>query len=527
MNPELFIDNFAGGGGASTGIERALGRAVDYAINHNPAALDLHKLNHPDTIHLCEDVWQINPAELCKGRPVGLVWLSPDCKHFSKAKGGKPVEKKIRGLAWVAVRWAKSVRPRIIMLENVEEFQDWGPLLSDNRPDPSRKGLTFRRFVGTLRNLGYNVQWRELVAADYGAPTTRKRLFLIARCDGQPIVWPEPTHSAKPGEPDMFSPALHPWRTAAECIDWSLPCPSIFERRRPLAEATLRRIAMGLKRYVIEAKEPFIVCCNHSGDGFRGQSLQEPMCTITAARDAHGLVIPQLVGIDNKSSGPSSVWPVDSPLRTITLENRFALASAFLKRDFGQSIGQPVDAPAPTATTSNHTSLVTAFLAKHYGGIVGHKPDRPIGTVTSIDHHSVCTAFLSKFYGTNIGSDLRQPLPTITANGQHIAEVRAFLIKYYGCGCGQKLTEPLDTVTTRDRFGLVTIHGIDYQIADIGLRMLTPRELMLAQGFPPSYILTGTKSQQVAMIGNSVCPPLAEALVRANYAEQRQEEATA
>jgi DNA (cytosine-5)-methyltransferase 1 len=450
----IVVDNFAGGGGASTGIEAA-GLRVDYAINHDPASIEMHAANHPWTEHLCEDVWNVKPGELCGGREVDLAWFSPDCKHHSKAKGGKPVDKKIRGLAWVAVRWAKEARPRVIILENVEEFADWGPLV-DGRPDPERRGLTFRRFVGNLRGLGYQVEWRELVAANYGAPTTRKRLFLVARCDGAPIVWPEPTHASPRHlrENNSPLPPRAPWRMAAECIDWDIPCPSIFERDRSLVDSTLRRLALGVKRFVIEAAEPFIVVCNHAG-GFRGQGLNEPLRTITAARDATGLVVPYLVGIDNKSSGAGCAWPIDGPARTITLENR----------------------------------------------------------------HALCAAFLTKFYGTSIGSDMRIPMPVITGGGQHIAEVRAFLVKYYDTGVGQSLREPMHTITTRDRLGLVTVAGVDYQLADLGLRMLTPRELALAQGFPTEYILTGSKSNQVARIGNSVCPPVAEALVRANCLE--------
>lgn len=471
----LIIDNFAGGGGASTGIERAIGRPVDLAINHSRHAIIIHRLNHPETVHLCEDLWDVDPKKAISGHyigngqqdlfaetagcasrlrlglPVGLAWFSPDCTHFSKAKGGKPRKKRIRGLAWTVTRWAKEVQPRIICLENVEEFKEWGPLTKENKPCPLRKGKTFARWRRKLESLGYEVEAKTLKACDYGAPTSRKRLFLVARRDGQPITWPNPTHG--PGR-------SYPHRAAAECIDWSLPCPSIFERTKPLAEATLKRIAMGIKRYVLDSGDPFIIgyhAPKHDND-FRGQPLTEP-------------------------------------LRTQTAENRFA--------------------------------LVAPFLAKHYGGVIGQPMGKPIGTVTTIDHHSLVTAFLSKFYGTNIGSDMREPMPTVTGGGQHIAEVRAFLVKYYGCSLAQPVNAPLDTVTTKDRFGLVTVAGQDYQIVDIGLRMLTPRELARAQGFPEDYILTGTKSQQIAMIGNSVCPPIAEALVRANYTEQGREEATA
>ncbi len=442
----LIIDNFAGGGGASTGIEMALGRPVDIAVNHDARALEMHRANHPHTMHLCEGVFAVKPAAVCAGRPVDLAWFSPDCRHFSKAKGGRPADKKVRGLAWVAVRWAREVRPAVIVLENVEEFQTWGPLGPDGRPDARRRGLTFRRFIGNLRGLGYTVDWRELVAADYGAPTTRKRLFLIARCDGRAIVWPEPTHGAVETT-DLFG-HRRPWRTAAECIDWSLPCPSIFERTRPLADATLRRIAQGIRRFVIESPQPFIC------------------------------------GIDNKSSGPGSVWPTLSPLTTITTENRHA--------------------------------VVVPSIVKNYGGVVGHPVDRPLGTVTTVDHHALCAAFLSKFYNTTVGSDLRAPVPTVTSTGQHLAEVRAFLVKYYGTGGGQRMTEPMATITTKDRLGLVTVLGEQYQIADIGLRMLQPHELFLAQGFPAEYRLVGTKTDQVRLCGNSVSPPVAEAIIRAN-----------
>ena len=419
---------------------------------------------------------------MCAGRSVALAWFSPDCRHHSRAKGGKPKDKRIRGLAWVTVKWAKLVRPRVIILENVREFEDWGPLLANDQPDPTRKGLTFRRFVGNLSGLGYQVEWRVLDAARFGAPTHRKRLFLIARCDGRPIEWPSPTHGPRLSR-SLFEKELQPYRTAAECIDWHQPCPSIFERKRPLAEKTLARIAAGIRRYVIESQEPFIVTCNHDG-GFRGQSTREPMKTITAARDAHGLVVPSVVEIDNKSNGNNRALSIGRPLTTIVKENRHA--------------------------------LVTAFLAKHFGGVVGQRVDRPAGTVTAKDHHSLVAAHLTKFYGTNVGADLRKPLPTVTGGGQHLAEVRAFLVKYYGTAKGQSLRDPMHTVTSKDRLGLVTVEGVDYAITDIGMRMLNPRELARAQGFPDSYVLTGTKSNQVAKIGNSVCPPVVEALVRAN-----------
>lgn len=431
---ELIVDSFAGGGGASTGIEMATGRSPDIAVNHDPEAIAMHAANHPTTKHFCESVWTVDPKMVCGGRKVALAWFSPDCKHFSKAKGGKPVEKKIRGLAWVVVRWAKAVKPRVIILENVEEFQDWGPLLDDGRPCPLRRGLTFRRWIGQLRASGYQVETRELRAMDYGAPTSRKRLFVIARSDGLPIVWPEPTHG----------PGRLPYRTAAECISWDIPCPSIFERTRPLAEATQRRIARGIRRYVVEAADPFIVPLTHQGD--------------------------------------DRAYPIDEPMRTVTGAHRGELALV-----------------TPTVTAVDHHSLVqTSLMLKLRGGL---------------DDHQVTA------------QDLRRPAPTVTAGGTHLAEVRAFLVKYYGTDQAPQLRLPLDTITSHDRFGLVVVRGQLYVIDDIGMRMLWPRELFRAQSFPDSYqiqiLYFGkplSKTAQVRMVGNSVPPVMAEALVRAQFA---------
>jgi len=487
----LIIDSFAGGGGASCGIEAALGRCVDIAINHDREALAMHAANHPTTRHLREDVWQVDPREACAGRPVDLAWFSPDCKHFSKAKGGKPVEKRIRGLAWVAVRWAKTVRPRVIILENVEEFAQWGPLLADGTPCPLRKGLTFRRFVGSLRNLGYAIDWQELVAADYGAPTSRKRLFLIARCDGLPIVWPEPSHDRwrRGGMPK--------WRAAAECIDWSIPCPSIFERKRPLADATLRRIARGVMRYVVNAAEPFIVPLTHHGDA-RTHSIDDPLPTITGAnRGELALCAPTLINTRNgeREGQAPRVRDIRDVYPTVTAQG-------------------------------SQGALVAAFLAKHYGGVVGSDLRDPVATVTATDHNALVAAYLMKLRGDNIGQDARSPLQTISAQGTHFAEVRAFLVAYYGNDKdGASLHDPMRTLTAKERFGLVTVHGEEYAIVDIGMRMLRPRELFLAQGFPADYRIDIefdgkplTKTAQVRMCGNSVSPPCAEAMVRANLA---------
>lgn len=536
--PPLLIDSFAGGGGASLGIEMALGRSPDIAINHDPEALAMHVANHPSSRHYQTSVWDVDPIEACAGRPVDLMWLSPDCTFHSKARGAKPFRerdpaRRRRGLAWVAVRWAKTVRPRVIALENVEEFADWGPLLDDGRPCPQRRGLTFRRFVKQLQNLGYAVDWQELRAADYGTPTTRKRLFLIARCDGGEIVWPEPTH-------DQYGRGgLAKWRAAAECIDWSLPCPSIFDRDRPLAENTLRRIARGIQRFVIDAAEPFIIPVTHHGDT-RGQSTREPLRTVTAAqRGEHALVTPFVASLahgDHARSPGIRCTGIDDPLRTIHAGGgNHALIAPFLVPRYGERPAQTprthdMVAPMPTIVPdSNQGALVAAFLAKHNGGheATGTPLNRPTDTITARDHHSLVASHLIKLKGTaRDGQPVDTPLHTVQAGGNHYAEVRAFLIKFYSeGGQWQDLREPMHTIPTKDRLGLVTIHGEPYAIVDIGMRMLQPRELFRAQGFPDSYVIdpmfngrTLTKTAQVRMCGNSVCPPVAAAIVRANVA---------
>lgn len=504
LNQEIIVDNFAGGGGASTGIELALGRHVDIAINHDPEAVAMHQANHPQTRHYCESVWEVNPREVEPGRKIGLLWLSPDCKHFSKAKGGKPVEKKIRGLAWVALRWAAIRQPRVIMLENVEEFITWGPLAEGQdgklRPCPKNKGREFKAFVNALKRHGYDVDWKELRASDYGTPTIRKRLFLVARRDGLPIVWPEVTHG-NPEHSWVKKGKLKPWRTAADhVIDWTIVCPSIFERSRPLADATCRRIAKGIMRYVVNTDKPFIVNTRNGerdGQQPRVRSVDDPYWTVTSQGSQGALIAPVLTECANTSS--PRCMPAGEPLRTQCAQVK-----------------------------GGHHALVTAFMAKHYGGVVGHelKVD-PVHTITASDHNSLVTSNLIKMRGDNVGSSDYEPVPTISAGGTHHAEVRAFLIKYYGADQDPRLEEPLHTVTTKDRYGLVTVNGEDYEIADIGMRMLTPRELFRAQGFPDSYIigddplqgLTLTKTSQVRMCGNSVCPPVAAALVRANLAD--------
>ncbi|WP_076707346.1 DNA cytosine methyltransferase [Yersinia enterocolitica] len=607
---EIIVDNFAGGGGASTGIEMATGRSVDIAINHDENAIAMHTTNHPDTLHYCESVFDIDPIAATAGRPVGLAWFSPDCRHFSKAKGSKPVKKEIRGLAWVVVRWALAKKPRVVMLENVEEFKTWGPLITvedgTEHPDPARAGETFAAFVGMLTTginaehpalreccevlgldingaeakrlvsgLGYIVEFRELRASDYGAPTIRKRFFMVMRCDGKPVVWPEPTHG-DPKSLDVQSGHREPWRTAAECIDWSIPCPSIFERKKPLAENTLKRIARGIQRFVIDNSTPFIVKCNHTSsktsyDCFRGQSLDQPLQTITkthgyavaapiiarigqtgfggdrmayeaskplttvTSKAEHLLVTPTLIqmGYGERVGQSPRVLDMGKPLGTVTAGgNKFAVVAPIIARQFGNSIGHAIDEPNGTVTAGGggKSQLVSAFLAKHFGGNYtgpGADLDQPAHTVTTVDHHALVTSNLIKMRGTNTGQKVTEPLQTVTAGGNHFGEVRAFLLKYYGNEKeGVSLSDPLHTVTTNDRFGLVTVEGIDYQIVDIGMRMLQPHELYAAQGFPSWYIIdrdyTGTKyakDKQVARCGNAVPPPFAEALVRANLPE--------
>ena len=512
----LIVDNFAGGGGASLGIMLGSGRGVDIAINHDRDAIAMHEANHPECKHFCEDVWQVDPAAAIGGREVDLAWFSPDCKHFSRAKGGKPVEKKIRGLAWVAIKWARQVRPKLIILENVREFQDWGPLGADNMPDPQRRGITFKRFVGNLRSLGYEVEYRELNAADFGAPTHRRRLFLIARCDGERIVWPEPMYG--PGR------AL-PYRTAAECIDWSLPCLSIFERKRPLKENTLRRIARGLQRYVIDCADPFIVGVGGRQAQVPPRSIHEPLSTATAKNDK-AVVTPYLIKCNHKYD---AFRGQDSrhPMPTLTGHRQHALITPYMVPFFGENDGQQprtrsVADPMQTVTPSNPIGLVVPFIAKHFGGMTGVRIDTPLPTTTARGtQNQLAAAYLVHMnHGDKQWSDVREPMRTIVSNN-HCAEVRAFLVKYYGQGVARDLRGPLHTITAQDRFGLVTVAGVDYQIVDIGMRMLTPRELARAQGFPDSYQLTGTKSNQVARIGNSVCPLIAAAIVRANVSTAR------
>ena len=579
IHGELIVDNFAGGGGASTGIEMATGYSVDIAINHDPEAIKMHKANHPNTKHYCENVWAIDPVKACNGHPVGLAWFSPDCKHFSKAKGGKPKDKNIRGLAWVALRWAGLVRPRVIMLENVEEFKTWGPLNRGHHPIKEKQGKTFERFVQQLRNLGYEVEFRELIAADYGAPTMRKRFFMVARCDGKPIVWPEPTHGPADSEAVKVG-LLKPYVGAYTQIDFSRPCPSIFDTSeeikekygiravRPLAQKTMDRIARGFKKFILDNPEPFIIQCNHGGER-RPNDIREPMPTITG-KHGYGIVEPYMVQIGQTGFTKDRSKDVREPLTTIVSKNEHCLIEPMLAPYMGTNTtnhpggncrdpihtittgnqqclisptliqyhsetakdevrGQLIEEPIMTVDSSNRYGLVTSFLHKYYDGGykgAGESMEKPLPTVTAWDHNSVVTANLIQMNNHCDGRDMRDPIPTITAGDGHFGEVRAFLVKYYGQGTGQDLKEPLDTIPTHDRFGLVTIKGVDYQIVDIGLRMLEPRELYGCQGFPDDYIIdhdytgkTYPRSEQVRRCGNAVCPPIPAALVRASLPE--------
>lgn len=628
---EIIVDNFAGGGGASTGIEMATGRSVDIAINHDVNAVAMHTTNHPDTLHYCESVYAVRPKVATAGRRVGLAWFSPDCRHFSKAKGAKPVEKAIRGLAWVTLRWGLDVDPRVMMLENVEEFKTWGPLIHTppkpdlteammvnfigpvypgySRPDPARIGETFQAFVGMLttgisadhpalveccefldipldskdaarlvKGLGYIVEFRELRACDFGAPTIRKRFFMVMRRDGEPIVWPEPTHG-DPKSAAVLTGKLAPWRTAAECIDWSIPAKSIFGRKKPLAVNTLKRIARGIQRFVIDSPAPFIVKCNHTTtkgkyDCFRGQALAEPLQTITKTH-GYAIAVPTVVPFMAGNGGSeyqAKPRPLDKPAHTILKQSRACLVAPVIARQFGASIGHRADEPSATITAGgggksqlvtptliqmgygerpgqeprvlqldnplgtvtaggNKFATVSAFLAKHYGGNYtgpGVSLDEPAHSVTTVDHHAVVASHLVKLRGTcRDGQRTNEPMPTVTAGGQHVGEVKTTLAADgYDEHRAQQTLEFLRQYCGEDCDGLVTVDGITYRIVDIGMRMLQPHELYRAQGFPEWYIIDQdyrgqkyAKDKQIARCGNAVPPPFAEALVRVNLPE--------
>lgn len=551
MNQEIFVENFAGGGGASTGIEIGLGVTVAAAINHDPAAILMHKTNHPYTEHYQASVWDIDPREVCRGRPVAGAWFSPDCKHFSKAKGAALVNREIRGLAWITLRWAALVRPRVIMLENVEEFQTWGPVRK-GKPVKKLAGTTFRKFISQLRDLGYAVEYRELVAADLGAPTTRKRFVLIARCDGRPIVWPERTHAPRDSE-EVRSGKLKPWRSAAEIIDWSLPCPSIFESKaeilekyglkavRPLADNTMRRIIRGVDKFTIRSGEPFIVQQKFQN---AAQDIGKPLTTVTAV-GAHELCKPMLAPLTISNTGSSAGADTGSPVHTVRTGGggQMLVTPSLIQYHTEQTenvrasgLGVPIN----TVDASNRYGLACANLVEYYTGGRPLDVTDPMHTVTSHDREAVVAAHVVKFKGDNLGSNPAEPMQTVTASAgrnracgggtfalckvwlcktgnsglHHWPEVRALLNRY----CGYTLAE--------DELLLLEIGGAFYYIADIGLRMLSPRELYNAMGFPPDYIIdrdyTGKpypKNEQVARCGNAVCPPLAAAVARANFPE--------
>lgn len=496
LTPGIAVDLFAGGGGASLGMQAALGRPIDEAINHDWRAIAVHEANHPETRHWHTDVWEVHPLEATRGRHVSCLWASPDCTFYSKARGGKPFRDRAkanrrRALATVVVFWAREARPDVIFMENVEEFAKWGPLdRKTGLPDAARSGLYFRRWKAQLERLGYRVDYRNLVASDYGAPTSRKRLFLVARCDGRPIVWPEPTHG-----PWSYQ---KPVRTAAEIIDWSIESQSIFDRARPLADATMRRIARGVVEKCILDPRPFIAAAH---------------TIITRSQGERPGQAPRVPGLDQ-------------PLGTVVAQGKkHALVTAHLSNFYGDG-GQLRDVrrPAPTITAGGqHTALVSAFLARHWGSMAD---PRKMGVPRRLD---------------------AAPWPTITTKAcqdqlvevllarefDRSGEVRAFLMKYYGQG-GQwsRCDEPMHTVRTKACMGLVTVEGAEYAITDIRMRMLTPRELFRAQGFPEWYniaplvdrslsaasttLMQLNSTDQVFLCGNSVSPPVAEALVRAN-----------
>jgi len=647
MNYGLIIDNFAGGGGASTGIELALGgHPVDYAINHDPVSIAMHQANHPHTKHLCEDVFAVNPVSICGGRPVDLAWFSPDCKHFSKAKGGKPRDKHIRGLAWVAIKWAKAVRPKVIMLENVEEFKTWGPLDENGDPIKEKAGSTFRKFVKELENLGYVVEFRELIAADYGAPTKRKRFFMVARCDGKPIIWPEKTYAEK----GKCQPGQRPWRSAASIIDFALPTKSIFKREKELAEPTKKRIGRGLEKFVLTSADPFIIPVGYGeakGQSPRCNSIKEPVSTVVSSIKQN-VVIPYyqdaqfmksqtrrllnlneptptisaggnhlelseaklspFMGLNNFLDGGRSA---QKPLATITQCNKETLLAPkllpFLSQNYGGSYkgnGCPLTHPCPTVTAFDHNRIIFPKILPFIGvnnfgnkGADAEKPlpvitsapsknvllspvitdykfsndgsraDSPMPTETAVRSHCLTAPLLCEYYGNSkeaVRAD--KPLPTVTGKDRH-ALSSAFIQEYYGGfykGNGAKINQPLPTATTKPRFWivdvslskedeetlgnwhfvrdfinqyttvkvgegqmlLIKVEGRDYFISDIGMRMLTPRELYDAQGFPHDYVIDRDcngkaypSSKQVARCGNAVPPPFAEALVRSNLPE--------
>lgn len=544
---EIIVDNFAGGGGASTGIELAAGRPVAIAINHDQDAILLHKTNHPYTEHLQASVWDVDPVAVCRGRPVGLAWFSPDCKHFSKAKGAALVDRNIRGLAWIVLRWAALVRPRVIMLENVEEFQSWGPV-RNGKPVKSKAGQTFRKWKQQLSDLGYAIEHRELVAADYGAPTTRKRFVLVARCDGKPIVWPEPTHGPRDSEA-VKAVKLLPWRSAAEIIDWTIPGYSIFDSKqeilerygvkvvRPLAENTMRRVIRGVDKFTIQSGKPFIVPTGYGerkGQAPRVHDIENPVSTVVSTVKQI-LVSPNLIQYHTEQTENVRAAGLDKPINTVDASNRYGLSCANLVEYYGNGVPLDLSEPMHTVTAHDREALVSAHIQKYFDGGYkgcGDRADAPLSTVTASQRHGVCAAHIAEFKGQDIGQSVASPLRTITASAGEFAQCRAILANADGLDLGhwpeirELLNRHCGYRLKEDEVILLMIRGIAYYIADITLRMLAPRELYNAMGFPPDYIIDRDymgnaygKTKQVARCGNAVCPPLAEAMVRANLPE--------
>lgn len=551
---DLIIDCFAGGGGASVGIEMALGRQVDIAINHDPAAILMHKTNHPDTLHLTEDIFKVNLQKYVKGRHVALMWASPDCTSHSKAKGGKPREAGLRILPWAVYKHAKAILPDVIIMENVEEIQQWGPLDEQGYPIKEKMGEEYQRFIGKMKGLGYDFDSRELIAADYGAPTTRKRWYAIFRRDGRPIVWPEPTHNK------CGTAGLEKWVPVSTVLDFSDLGKSIFGRKKPLAENTMRRIARGLQKFVFDNPEPFIVQVNHGGDNFRGQSINEPMPTITQ-KHGFGKVTPYIMQIGQTGFTKDRNKGVDEPISTIMTKNEHCVAAPYIvpigygERDGQQPRVNSVEDPLGTivASGTKHYCCVPMLIQYHSEQsereVRGQTAEEPLRTIDTSNRYGAVIAFLTKFYKTGIGQSLSEPLHTITTSPGHFGQVSVltvkledlikagvsdevaqkctwvseFIIEYYGSGTGQSVDMPLHTVVTKDKFALITVLGNEYVIVDIFLRMLTAEELKLAQGFPKDYIIdrdyrwnTYPVSERVKRIGNSVVPIMAKVLVEAN-----------
>lgn len=534
---KLIVDNFAGGGGASTGIELATGRPVDIAINHDEEAIAMHSQNHPYTQHYCESVWDVDPVKVTAGRTVGIAWFSPDCKHFSKAKGGKPVDKHIRGLAWIVLRWAAKVRPEVIFLENVEEFLTWGRVRK-GKPVKKDKGNTFKKWCGQLAALGYTIDWRVLKACDYGVPTSRKRLYLVARCDGQPIVFPEPTHGK----------GKKPYRSAADIIDWSIPCPSIFEREKPLVPATLRRIAKGLDRFVIKAKKPFIIDDTLSPfveqANFENVPLdsRELLSTVTGI-NKHRMVAPKIQPfvVQNFGGNYNGVGSsIETPLPTITAKDHNAIGCAFISKFNQYSMGQDPKEPLDTVMAgATRFSACTAFISKYYGGTyrgAGSDATAPLDTITAEERHAIVAPFLSSFYkggGSAQADSVDKPLYTILAKEKHAVvtvKLTAADRETNNLGHWEEIRQILNDYAgydlKDDEILLFKVNGEVVFISDIGMRMLLPKELYAAQGFPSDYKFEFdwngkpySKKAQVARCGNSVCPQMAEMLVRANVTE--------